>query len=161
MLAPKVAGARPSRRRSPTAPPDFLVLFSSINAVTGGIGQVDYCAANAFLDAFAERGARRMPARISIDWCEWQWDAWTASSIHDPGCSAELERQRQAFGLSFEEGMEALARVLASGLRRVVVDTRDLRLVLAERHSLPRAGCSGPTSPPPAGGSRQPPPDRP
>ncbi|MGH2606483.1 MAG: KR domain-containing protein, partial [Anaerolineales bacterium] len=28
-------------------PPDFLVLFSSITAVAGGVGQVDYCAANA------------------------------------------------------------------------------------------------------------------
>ena len=156
VLAPKADGARVLERVLRDEPPEIAVLFSSINAVTGGIGQVDYCAANAYLDALAERGAEPgyppgYPV-IAIDWCEWQWDAWTATAIQDPELRAALARQRQAFGLSFDEGMEALRRVLASGLRRVVVATRDLRRVLAERHSLPDvlSGLAQHTAPAPA-----------
>ena len=33
---------------------DFLVLCSSLQALVGGLGQVDYCAASAVLDAYAQ-----------------------------------------------------------------------------------------------------------
>jgi acyl transferase domain-containing protein len=134
VLAPKVTGARVLASVLGDDPPVFLVLFSSINAVIGGVGQVDYCAANAVLGALAERrGALRT---IAIDWCEWEWDAWTSSWLQDPALREELKRQRLAYGLRFAEGMEVLFRVLASGLSHVVVSTRSLPAVLAERHSL-------------------------
>jgi acyl transferase domain-containing protein len=135
VLAPKIAGTLHLEAALRDDPPAFLILFSSITAVTGGIGQVDYCAANAFLDAFVQRPSPAVPT-VAIDWCEWQWDAWTETSILDPKLQAELQRRRQEHGLSFAEGMEALDRILASGLGRVVVSTRDLGAVLAERHSL-------------------------
>ena len=70
VLAPKVAGARALASVLADDPPDFLLLFSSISVHTGGIGQVDYCAANAFLGALAaRRGAIRT---IAMDWCEWR-----------------------------------------------------------------------------------------
>jgi acyl carrier protein len=143
VLAPKVDGTRVLQsvlteltEMQGDEPPELLVLFSSINAVTGGLGQVDYCAANAYLDAVAEAGAGDLPW-VAIDWCEWQWDAWTEAAISDPAILAELRQHRAAYGLGFDEGMEALERILASGLRRAVVSTRDLRAVLAQRHSLP------------------------
>ena len=46
-----------------------FVLFSSISAVTPPAGQVDYAAANAFLDAFA--ASRKGPV-ISINWGAWR-----------------------------------------------------------------------------------------
>ena len=51
---------------------DFFLLFSSLTSVLGGFGQVDYCAANAFLDAFAQSRASRddMPT-ISVAWDVW------------------------------------------------------------------------------------------
>lgn len=53
---------------------DFLVLFSSVSSVLGLPGQVDYTAANAFLDALAKaRTARGCRTRtISIDWNAWK-----------------------------------------------------------------------------------------
>ncbi|MBS0267969.1 MAG: SDR family NAD(P)-dependent oxidoreductase, partial [Proteobacteria bacterium] len=53
---------------------DFLVLFSSVSSVLGLPGQVDYTAANAFLDALAKaRSARGCRTRtISIDWNAWK-----------------------------------------------------------------------------------------
>jgi len=51
---------------------DFLVHFSSIAAVTGGFGQVDYCGANSCLDVLAQAAERAGgPTTISIN-----WDAW-------------------------------------------------------------------------------------
>ncbi|HSK75059.1 MAG TPA: amino acid adenylation domain-containing protein [Thermoanaerobaculia bacterium] len=140
VLAPKVDGTRVLQAVLADvlgdAPPEILVLFSSINSVTGGLGQVDYCAANAYLDAVAESGLGPLPS-VAVDWCEWKWDAWTEGTLADPRLVAGLRQQREVYGLGFEEGMEALERILASGLSRVVVSTRDLRAVLAQRHSLP------------------------
>lgn len=115
---------------------DFLALFSSAASIFGGVGQVDYAAANAFLDAFAEhRSARGEGRTVSIDWCEWQWDAWTGAALPlDPEIRRQLDSQRQSFGLTFEEGLDALDRALASGLPRVAVLTRDFASY--QRHSI-------------------------
>jgi hypothetical protein len=51
---------------------DFLLLCSSLTAVLGGLGQSDYCAANAFLDTYAHRRARTGPTTVaSIGWGRW------------------------------------------------------------------------------------------
>lgn len=50
---------------------DFVVLCSSITAIVGSMGQVDYCAANAFQDAYA-RSRHGWQARvISMNWGRW------------------------------------------------------------------------------------------
>ncbi len=52
---------------------DFIMLCSSLSSVLGGVGQLDYCAANFFLDAYAQVDARRHAGRtISINWDAWQ-----------------------------------------------------------------------------------------
>ena len=137
VLAPKGLGTLALAAALADEPLDFLVLFSSINAVSGGLGQVDYCAANAFLDAFAEHQQMRGRTTLAIDWCPWQWDSWTEAVVVDPGIRSKLQRRRQAYGLTFEEGMEALHRILVSNLTRAIVSTADL---------LP-SGRSGPSLP--------------
>jgi acyl transferase domain-containing protein len=137
VLAAKTEGTLALAAALEGLPLDFVVLFSSIAALAGGIGQVDYSAANSFLgswsQAFTERSG--IPA-VAIDWCEWQWDAWTGSILGEGSLlRTELDRQRQLFGLTFEEGMEALRRILASGAPEVVVSTRPLAEVLVQ-HSL-------------------------
>lgn len=55
------------------APLDFLVLFSSISSFAGLAGQVDYAAANAFLDAYAqERLMRDGTHTVAVNWSQWQ-----------------------------------------------------------------------------------------
>jgi acyl transferase domain-containing protein len=73
VLAPKLYGARALESVLADHPLDFLVLCSSTIAVTGGVGQGDYCAANNFLDAFAAYYTRRYgtPA-LAIDWDRWR-----------------------------------------------------------------------------------------
>jgi acyl carrier protein len=94
--------------------------------VGGGPGQLDYCAANAFLDAYAIAKNSRERAVVSIDWGEWQWDAWQEGLLgFDPRIAAFFRENRRKFGVSFEEGMDALGRILATGFPNVIVSTRE------------------------------------
>jgi acyl transferase domain-containing protein len=70
VLSPKLAGTLAIHRLLGDDL-DFLVLFSSITAATGTFGQVDYCAANNFLDAFARWSVQRGRPVYSIGWTRW------------------------------------------------------------------------------------------
>ncbi len=72
VLAPKFQGARVLAAALADEPLDLLVLCSSTYAVTGGVGQVDYCAANSFLDAFARHLSACGVRAASIGWGAWQ-----------------------------------------------------------------------------------------
>ena len=73
VLAPKVRGTLLLDEAFRGTPLDFFVVFSSISSMAGIPGQVDYAAANAFLDAFAhDRMARDGSLTLSIGWSSWQ-----------------------------------------------------------------------------------------
>jgi phthiocerol/phenolphthiocerol synthesis type-I polyketide synthase E len=72
VLAPKVKGTLVLERVLKDVQLDFIVLCSSLTATLGSFGMVDHCAANAFLDAFAQRtAATDGPRAISINWDTW------------------------------------------------------------------------------------------
>jgi NAD(P)-dependent dehydrogenase (short-subunit alcohol dehydrogenase family) len=79
VLSPKVRGTMLLESLLPAHTLDLYVLCSSLASILGGVGQVDYCAANAFLDATAAAAAARGAAAVSI-----AWDAW-----RDVGMAAE------------------------------------------------------------------------
>ena len=111
---------------------DFLCLFSSISSMTGGgPGQIDYCAANAFMDAYARQHFHEHGMTFSIAWCEWQWNAWEEGLT---GFPEEARRyfieKRQTFGLSFDEGTEAFGRILDHRIPSTFVVTQDFAQIL-------------------------------
>ncbi|MFR9777628.1 SDR family NAD(P)-dependent oxidoreductase [Micromonospora sp. MS34] len=71
VLAPKLAGTLALAQVFGDLPLDFVALCSSITAVIGGFGQVDYCAANNFLDAWARAGAGFRAPVVSQNWGGW------------------------------------------------------------------------------------------
>ncbi|MGW0435655.1 type I polyketide synthase [Micromonospora sp. NPDC003197] len=71
VLAPKLAGTLALAQVFGDLPLDFVVLCSSITAVAGGFGQVDYCAANNFLDAYARGGHGWTAPVLSQNWGGW------------------------------------------------------------------------------------------
>ncbi|MEV0325668.1 SDR family NAD(P)-dependent oxidoreductase [Micromonospora echinospora] len=71
VLAPKVAGTLALAQVFGDLPLDFVVLCSSITAVVGGFGQVDYCAANNALDAYARSGLGWRAPVLSQNWGGW------------------------------------------------------------------------------------------
>ncbi len=52
---------------------ELFALFSSNSSVLGAAGQIDYAAASAFVDAFAEsRASRKRPRTLAIGWGVWR-----------------------------------------------------------------------------------------
>ena len=73
VLAPKVWGTLVLDAIVKDMPLDFFVLCSSLVSIKGGFGQVDYTAANAFLDAFAHyKTAADRTFTVAINWDAWQ-----------------------------------------------------------------------------------------
>ena len=138
VLAPKVAGTQALARALEATPLDFFVLCSSNTALFGGGGQVDYCAANAYLDAFARDYARRTGTfTVSIGWDAWR-EVGMAVETAVPG---GLARDRNAMlqrGISPAEGADAFARVLArSTSPYVAISTAPLRAADGPPQALP------------------------
>ncbi|WP_329383943.1 type I polyketide synthase [Streptomyces sp. NBC_01716] len=71
VLGPKVAGTLALYRLLGDEA-DFMVLFSSVIAVSGMFGQVDYCGANTFMDRFACVASRAGRPVTSIGWTGWK-----------------------------------------------------------------------------------------
>jgi acyl transferase domain-containing protein len=129
VLAPKISGTIALEAALRDVPLDFLALFSSITSATGGgPGQVDYCAANNFLDAYAHAAATsgERPRVVSIAWGEWQWNAWSAGMAgYAPQVQEFFMENRRKFGIDFDAGWRMLVRALASGQPYLVVNTQD------------------------------------
>lgn len=85
VFTPKVHGAILLDELLPHDELDFFAVCSSTSAALGPAGQVDYAAANAFLDAFAEhRTARGAGRTLSIAWGVWNQVGMTARSAGEP-----------------------------------------------------------------------------
>lgn len=114
---------------------DFFILCSSAISLVGGIGQVDYCAANAFLDAFAQ--ARTLKCRtIAVNWCAWKDIGMTATKTMPDGFQPDQARNPE-IGLTAREGQKAFAHVLTLALPQVIVSTQDLSSRLKLAHEKP------------------------
>jgi acyl transferase domain-containing protein len=87
VLAPKVRGSivlDHVLRGADMDAPSFVVLFSSISSYAGLAGQVDYTAANSFLDSFAaELCARGDLYAVAVNWSAWSGVGMLAESENE------------------------------------------------------------------------------
>lgn len=135
-LTAKVNGTRVLERVLAGRKLDFLVLCSSLTSALGALGQAGYCAANAFLDAYAYRKrALDNTHVVAIDWDGWQTVGMAAAveqevaiAAAQAGVSAQgPDKQTRLFP---EEGIAVFRYALACGLPQVTVSTTDLSLRL-------------------------------
>ncbi|RMD90311.1 MAG: SDR family NAD(P)-dependent oxidoreductase [Calditrichaeota bacterium] len=125
VLAPKVIGTSVLTSLLDMNKLDFFMLCSSITSILGDFGQSDYCAANAFLDAFAQyNGFKNQPFIFAINWDAWG-DVGMAVNTEVPKDILEQRLASLKEGILSSEGVEAFARVLDSNHHQVVVSTRD------------------------------------
>jgi len=114
VLAPKVAGTEALAQALGDTPLDFMILCSSMTSLVGGGGQVDYCAANAYLDAFADAYARQTATfAVSLNWDAWQ-QVGMAVETNVPEHLARRRAEILRHAILPAEGAEAFQRVLGS-----------------------------------------------
>jgi amino acid adenylation domain-containing protein/FkbM family methyltransferase len=135
VFAPKIQGTLVLEEVFEDIPLDFMVLFSSNSSLMSEVGQVDYCAANAFLDSYAHYRSFHLKRKtITVNWDAWKWDNWQKTLMKDlPELYNQIQQYRDTYGLSLEEGAEAMALSLSSMEPQVIVSTRDF-IKLMEHH---------------------------
>ncbi|MFK0157742.1 amino acid adenylation domain-containing protein [Streptomyces sp. NPDC090493] len=105
--------------------PDYVLYCSSMAARFGGVGQFDYAAANACLDAYAHRSAPGgdATARTSVG-----WDAWRGVGMAERHAARADARHRDhlTVALTPEEGTAVFERALRLQLPHLMVGTTDL-----------------------------------
>lgn len=110
VMAPKVHGALVLEEVLGAEPQDFMVLFSSTSAVLGPPGQVDYAAANAFLDAFARHRTKAGRPTLALQWGAWNRVGMTAQdhAAGSAGGRPEILREPLFHELVHQGGAETL-----------------------------------------------------
>ena len=109
VLAPKVYGTLVLETATASDPLDLFVVFSSTSTVTAPMGQVDYVAANAFLNSFAEsRSARGDDHVRAIDWGVWNEVGMAAASARDDSADSTTDSQWEASHPFFDVAMRTV-----------------------------------------------------
>jgi amino acid adenylation domain-containing protein len=135
ILAPKVLGTIVLQQIFQNSALDFVLLCSSIESILGEFGQVDYVAANAFLDVYAQSALNRQTKVISINWDAWQKVGMAVKSFGGQQNKAGIINLETA--ILPAEGIEVFDRILASGFAQVVVSTRDLSTRISQIAAMP------------------------
>ncbi len=127
VLAPKVAGVVNLDEASRAFALDVFVLFSSLAGAMGNIGQSDYAAANAFMDAYADyrttlsEAGQRRGRTVSIN-----WPLWAGDGMHvDPAALARLHERTGLTPLAGDSGIAALYRAIALPHPQILVMAGD------------------------------------
>lgn len=123
VLAPKVTGLVNMDQATKDLPLDFFIFFSSGAAALGSIGQADYSAANAFMDAFAEYRStllalkQRYGQALSINWPLWQ----DGGMRIDEASEQAMRENLGMVTMRKSTGIKALYQSLAAGNARIMV----------------------------------------
>jgi amino acid adenylation domain-containing protein len=118
VLAAKTAGTDALIEALREEQPDFILLCSSLAAVVGGLGQADYAAANAYIDASAHAARRQGLPVVAVN-----WDAWAEVGMrvaHDRAHPNQTAIDT-AHGLATAEGCRLFDVALAQNGAQVVV----------------------------------------
>jgi acyl transferase domain-containing protein/NADPH:quinone reductase-like Zn-dependent oxidoreductase/NAD(P)-dependent dehydrogenase (short-subunit alcohol dehydrogenase family)/SAM-dependent methyltransferase len=106
---------------------DFFILYSSVAGTLGSAGQANHAAANAFMDALAQRRrAEGLPA-LSIAWGAWSQIGAAANRGAD-----ERVASRGVLAYAPAKGLDALEALAAGAPAQVVASPMDWRTYLSE-----------------------------
>jgi acyl carrier protein len=99
---------------------DAFIMFSSIAGTTGAAGQGNYAAANAFLDALAERRRARGLAATSV-----AWGVWAGSGMASDAVAEDRSRRGGVLPMPPAQAVAALGQVAVGDDPAVVVAELD------------------------------------
>jgi acyl transferase domain-containing protein/acyl carrier protein len=123
VFAPKVKGTLILGKIFAKKKLDFFVLCSSLTS-GGAPAQVDYCSANAFLDAYAHAADASWRA-TSVNWDSWQ-EVGMAANTQVPDRLDRLRRRALETGILPAEGKEVFHRILNSFHPQILISTKAL-----------------------------------
>ncbi len=120
VLYPKILGLAVLEQIFADRKLDFLALFSSTSALWGRVGQVDYTAANAYLDSYAIKNwGRSSWPTVSIDFDNWREVGMAVDTLRTgPGQAAQRQLR---IGLSTADGVRAFGQALVARQPQVIV----------------------------------------
>jgi non-ribosomal peptide synthase protein (TIGR01720 family) len=124
VLSPKVRGTVVLDSLCRNEGVDFIVLCSSLSSILALPGRIDYCAANAFLDAYAHsKNIDGNTFTVSINWDGWEEVGMgTNSTLRSDALNGEYSVE----GMLSSEGVDVFDRILSGDLPQVVVSVVDL-----------------------------------
>lgn len=128
VLDPKVKGTMVLDKLFRDKKLDVFVLFSSLVALYGVAGQIDYAAANLFLDCYAQRARIRYDDRkvISVNWDNWENIGMAAREIEAAKNNTILQKF-YSVGIKPKEGMKALQYITSMEESEVIVSVKDVK----------------------------------
>jgi amino acid adenylation domain-containing protein len=138
VLASKIKGTMIIDRLLRDERLDFFVLCSSRRSITGVFGQVDYSAANNFLDAFAyDKASRDGTFCVSINWGSWA----DVGMAHRNEIKLNIDSVPD---MSFQdddrilpsEAVDVFSRILAADLTQAVVSSQDFLELIEQNKSI-------------------------
>lgn len=143
VLAPKVNGLVWLDKATKDIVLDFFAVSSSMAGALGNSGQVDYAAANAFMDAYITSrqqlvaSGQRHGRSVSIN-----WSLWEDGGMRPDSTSENIIKQTTGMqALDRQQGISAFYKALNSGLPQVMVVAGDgQRLVGAITHTVQTTG---------------------
>jgi NAD(P)-dependent dehydrogenase (short-subunit alcohol dehydrogenase family)/acyl carrier protein len=133
VLASKVTGTLVLNTVFADAELDFFVCCSSIATVfyKSKFGEVGYCAANEFLDAFGYyRFSRNGSFTVTINWCDWSEVGMAVRAIDNYRTKREIKT-----AVSPSEGVDIFLRIIGSEHPRVAVWPKELRISIEQEKS--------------------------
>ena len=125
-FAPKADSAAKLHSSTQQTPLAFQIMFSSVTALLGGMGQANYAAANAALDSLAATWRNEGRAGVSSI----QWGGWAGGGMAgaDASIAARLARMGMAL-IDPKQGLAALAGVLQNASTVVAAPPAQLTVV--------------------------------
>lgn len=112
---------------------DFMVLCSSINAIMGDVSLVDYCSANACLDAFPHSGLLHDSHTVftSINWNTWR-EVGMAVETDKPADISYFKRNND---ISPSEGAQIFGDGIRLDTKQLIISTLPLQRFIEQMHA--------------------------
>ncbi len=131
VIAPKISGSINLDELTKSEPLDFFVIFSSIAAVIGSVGQCDYAYANNFIDDFAQHRAQlctqkqRQGKTIAIN-----WPLWADGGMQiDADARVFIQKMLGAVSITTQEGVQAfIDALLVAHPQQIVIPGQSQKL---------------------------------
>lgn len=141
VFAPKVMGTLVLNDIFKDRKLDFFVICSSLSSILSTFGQVAYCSANAFENAFAYyRNMREGGVTTSIDWDAWLEVGMATDAMKNLTHTLDtIETRPDSLlydGILPSEGTEVFSRLMGCNISQAIISVKNLESVIKKSNEM-------------------------